>query len=259
MPAARDAAGQLYWYAVTHITGPISARTSLNELLHSWKLPVPGLTPAEANHAVEASVVAAAGDSILARKSVHIVITGHKAGSTAVSEQIVADIGTAAGAESIKSGAATATIRVTPAGAYFTGSPAGLKTFIGLPAAAARRAQSRWVAIKPGTNEYQDLAAEDTIAALPTSILPATGNTARLRTATMSGQKVYVLDWTTTASGSAAKISERLILAATTQALPISETTTANGDSQTVLLGRWGERLTVPAPASAVPYSRLTC
>jgi len=149
VPAARDAAGQLYWYAVTHITGPISARTSLNELLHSWKLPVPGLTPAGANHAVEASVVAAAGDSILARKSVHIVITGHKAGSTAVSEQIVADIGTAAGAESIKSGAATATIRVTPAGAYFTGSPAGLKTFIGLPAAAARRAQSRWVAIKP--------------------------------------------------------------------------------------------------------------
>lgn len=258
VPSAQAAAGQLYWYAVTHISGPVSARTSLNALLHSWKLPVPGLTPAQASHALAASVVTAAGESILARKSVRIVITGRKTGSPAIAEQIVADIGTATGVESIRSGPATATIRVTSAGAYFTGSPAGLTTFIGLSAAAARRAQARWVAIKAGTTEYQDLAAEDTIAALPASILPATGITPRLRTATRSGQQVYVLDWTTTASGSSSKLSERLILAATTQALPISETTTASGDSQTVMLGRWGEHVTVPVPASALPYARVT-
>lgn len=257
VPDAVDAAGKLYWYAITHITGQISARTSLNELLHSWRLPVPGLTPAQAKNAVEASLVTAATDSILAQKNVHIVITSRKAGSAAVAERIVADIGAATGAESIKSGPATATILVTRNDAYFSGSPSGLTTFIGLSSSAARKAESQWVDIKAGTNEYKDLAAEDTISSLPASILPATGNTVQLRTATMSGKKVYILDWETTASGSGTRISERLILTATTEALPISETTTANGDSQTVTLSHWGKSFTVPTPALAVPYSRV--
>ena len=257
VPDAVDAAGKLYWYAITHITGQISARTSLNELLHSWRLPVPGLTPAQAKNAVEASLVTAATDSILAQKSVHIVITSRKAGSAAVAERIVADIGAATGAESIKSGPATATILVTRNDAYFSGSPSGLTTFIGLSSSAARKAESQWVDIKAGTNEYKDLAAEDTISSLPASILPATGNTVQLRTATMSGKKVYILDWETTASGSGTRISERLILTATTEALPISETTTASGDSQTVTLSHWGKSFTVPTPALAVPYSRV--
>jgi hypothetical protein len=257
VPDAVDAAGKLYWYAITHITGQISARTSLNELLHSWRLPVPGLTPAQAKNAVEASLVTAATDSILAQKSVHIVITSRKAGTAAVAERIVADIGAATGAESIKSGPATATILVTRNDAYFSGSPSGLTTFIGLSSSAARKAESQWVDIKAGTNEYKDLAAEDTISSLPASILPATGNTVQLRTATMSGKKVYILDWETTASGSGTRISERLILTATTEALPISETTTANGDSQTVTLSHWGKSFTVPTPALAVPYSRV--
>ena len=257
VPESATMAGELYWYAATHITGPINARTNLNELLHSWKLPVPGLSSAAAKNAVEASLVTAAQDSILGQKSVHLFITGHKAGSTAAAEQIVADIGTATGTESIASGNATASIRVTRTDAYFSGSPTGLATFIGLSSAAASKAASRWVDIKAGTNEYQDLATEDAISSLPASILPTAANTVQLNTATVAGRKVYILDWKTTASGSSTKISERLILAATTGALPISETTVANGDSQTVMLGHWGEQFTVPVPASAIPYSRV--
>jgi hypothetical protein len=257
VPAAVDTAGKLYWYAVAHITGQASARVSLDELLHSWKLPVPGLPPAEAQSAAEASVVTTASNSILAQKSVHVVIAGQKAGSAGAAERIVADIGTETGTESISSGTATAAIRVTRTDAYFTGTPTGLTTFIGLTPAAARKAGSRWVDIKKGTNEYKDLAAEDTMAALPASILPATGNAAQLSTTTISGRKVYVLDWKTAPSGSGGQVSERLVLAATTQALPISETTTANGDSQAVTLDHWGESITVRAPASAIPYSRV--
>jgi len=257
VPESVTVAGELYWYAATHVTGPINARASLNEILHSWKLPVPGLSPAAAKKAVEASLVAAAQDSILGQKSVHLVITGHKAGSGAVAEQIVADIGTTTGIESITSGAATATIRVTRTDAYFSGSPTGLATFIGLSSSAARKAASRWVDIKASTNEYKDLAAEDTISSLPASILPSTENAVQLKTATMAGQKVYVLTWKTTASGSSTQISENLVLAATTGALPLSETTAANGDSQTVTLGHWGEHFTVPVPASTIPYTRV--
>ena len=75
VPAAVTVAGELYWYAVTHITGPTSARTSLDEVLSSWKLPVPGLTPTRAKSALVASVITAANDSMLGQKSVHVVIT----------------------------------------------------------------------------------------------------------------------------------------------------------------------------------------
>jgi hypothetical protein len=252
-----DVAAQLYWYAITHITGPVDAQSALDELLRSWKVPVPGLSAAAAANALEASLVTAAGNSIVAQRSVHLVITGYKAGSTAVAERIAADIGATTGIESIESGPATAAIRITPANAYFSGSPAGLTTFIGLSSAAASKAASHWVAIKAGTSQYNDLAAEDTISSLPASILPTATDTVHVAAATMTGQKVYVLDWTTAASGSSTKVSEELILAATADALPVRETTTAGGDTQTVTLGDWGEHFTVPVPASAIPYSHL--
>lgn len=257
-PDSLAVAGQLYWYAVTHITGPVSARTSLDELLHSWKLPVPGLSAAAARNGAEASLVSAAEDSILAQQGVHIVMTGHKAGSAAVAERLVADIGTATAVESLASGQATASIRVTRKNAYFSGNPGGLRMFIGLSSSAARKAAARWVDIKAGTSEYKDLATEDTISSLPASILPAAGNKVQIGTATMAGRKVYILDWQTVASGSSTKISEQLVLAATTEPLPISETTIASGDSQTVTLEHWGAHFTVPVPASAIPYSRVT-
>lgn len=175
VPAAVTVAGDLYWYAVAHITGPVSAKTSLDELLRSWKLPVPGLGPAQRRGAVAASVITAASDS---------------------------------------------TIRVTRQAAYFTGDTAGLEAYIGLPPAAAARVRSRWVEIKAGTSEYQSLAAENTIASLPSSILPSSADVTALRTATAGGRKEYFLDWKATASGSTATISVRLTLAATPQVLP---------------------------------------
>jgi len=63
--------------------------------------------------------------------------------------------------------------------------------------------------------------------------------------------------WTTPASGSSPAVSERLILDATAQALPISETTTANGYRQTVSLSHWGETLAVPPPSSGIPYAMV--
>ena len=83
-------------------------------------------------------MISAAGDTILTQKSVHIVITSRSAGSAAT-QRIVADIGTVTGAESITAASAAATIRVTRQAAYFTGSPAGLTAYIGLPA--GRRGQ----------------------------------------------------------------------------------------------------------------------
>jgi hypothetical protein len=262
VPAAVTLAGDLYWYAVDNITGPVSAQASLNELLQGWKLPVPGLTPAQQRTVVAASVIAAADDTMLTEPSVHMVITDQVAGD-ARAQRITADMGTVTGTEIIDHGAATATIRVTRQAAYFSGSIAGLTGYLGLPSASAARIGSRWVLIKAGTSEYRDLAAENTLSALPSSILPAASQVTQVSTATAGGQKVYVLGWTTTtggAGGSATSLTVRLVLTATPKVLPVSETLTTQGQAKaatTVTFTNWGAPFTVSAPAQAVPYAQV--
>ncbi|HTU71926.1 MAG TPA: hypothetical protein VMG38_00265 [Trebonia sp.] len=256
VPAATTLAGDLYWYAVDHVAGPVSVQASLNELLQGWKLPVPGLSKAQQRTVVASSVLTAADDTMLTYRGVHMVITDRLAGSTKA-QQITADMGTVTGTEHIDYGAATATIRVTRQAAYFTGSQAGLASYVGLPASAAAKAAGRWVVIKAGTSEYQDLAAENTLSALPSSVLPAASQVSQVRTATVGGQKVYVLNWTTTPSGSATPISVRLTLTATPKVLPVSETLTTKGESKTVTFSNWGAAFTVAVPAQSVPYAQV--
>jgi hypothetical protein len=256
VPAAMTLAGDLYWYAVGHITGPASAQASLNELLQGWKLPVPGLTPAQQRTVVATSLITAADDTMLTQPGVHMVITDQVAGA-ASAQRITADMGTVTGTELIQYGTATATIRITRQAAYFTGTPAGLTAYLGLTAAGAARAGSHWVTIKAGTTEYQALAAENTIAALPSSILPAASQVSRVSTAVDGGQKVYILDWTITPSGSQAPISTRLILTATPRVLPVSETLTTRSEAKTVTFTGWGAPFTVAAPAQSIPYAQV--
>ena len=256
VPTAVTLAGDLYWYAVTHITGPVSAQASLDELLQSWKLPVPSLSEAQQRTIIASSVITAADDTMLTQKSVHLVITDAATG-TSGSQRIVADIGTVTGTELISYGTATATILVTSKDAYFTGNPAGLSDFIGLPPGNAGKVRSRWVEIKAGTSEYQALAAENTLSGLPSSILPSASDVTRVSTAKEGSQKVYIMDWKTTPSGSAAAISVRLTLTATPKVLPVSETLTTKGEAKTVSFSDWGAPFTVATPAGAIPYAQV--
>jgi hypothetical protein len=251
VPAAVTVAGDLYWYAVTHIAGPESAKTSLDELLQSWRLPAPGLTAAQQNTVVATSVINAADDSMLAQKGVHVVIT-------TATQRIVADIGTVTGTETITDGTTNAVVRITSKEAYFTGDPAGLTAYLGLSAASADKVASRWVAIKAGTTEYQALAAENTIASVPSSLLPSAADAVQVRTATIGGQKTYVLDWKAAASGSSPAYRAQLILAATPQVLPVSETIATSSASKTVTFSRWGSPFTVTAPAAVIAYSEVS-
>jgi hypothetical protein len=257
VPAAVTLAGDLYWYAVDHVTGPVSAQSSLNELLQGWKLPVPGLTQAQQRTVVATSVLTAADDTMLTERGVHIVITDQVAGN-ATAQRITADMAADSGTELIEDGSATATIRVTKQAAYFTGSQTGLTSYIGLAANAAAKVGSRWVAIKSGTGEYQDLAAENTLSALPSNLLPAAAQVSQVANTTVNGQQVYVLDWTTTPSGSQTPVSARLTLTATPKVLPVSETLTAKGESKTVSFTNWGTALKVAAPAQSIPYAQVT-
>lgn len=257
VPNAVTLAGDLYWFALDHITGPVDVQGSLNQLLQGWKLPVPKLTEGQQRTVVASSVLTGAQDTMLTESGVHMVISDQVAGS-ATAQRITADLGSITGTEQIGSGAATAEIRITKQSAFFSGTKAGLTSYIGLPAASAARVGSQWVVIKSGTSEYQDLAAENTLPALPSSILPTASQVSKVSTATLSGQKVYVLTWKAIPSGSNTAISATLVLTATPKVLPVSETLTTTGETKTVSFSSWGEAVKVAIPAQTIPYAQIT-
>ena len=124
VPAAVTVANQLYSYAATNIHGPFDAAATLGSLLRGWGLPV---TPAATGQATappatpENSLLSAARAAVLAQSGVHIVITETKTNPKS-SAQIVADVGTSTGTQSLTSGGAKAQLRLTPTYAYIAGN-----------------------------------------------------------------------------------------------------------------------------------------
>jgi hypothetical protein len=270
-PQATQAAQELFSYAVTNVVGPLDSYTVLGAVLRGWGLPVApdeaaqgGAGPSQPNTKAEKSFVAAADKAILARGSVHIEVKGYRAGSSTVAETIAGDIGTTTATESLKSATssaatmALAAIRVTPASAYFSGNPAGLTELLGISSKAAKRAGSRWVEMKVGTSEYKNFASEDTISALPASILPTSANSVKMKSTRVDGRQLVVLTWGANVGGTtSAPLIETLVVPATSAPLPLSETTMVGGNTQTATFTRWGEHFSVPVPPSSqtVTYS----
>lgn len=260
VPASVSVAEDLYSYAVTTITGPLNARSVLDSLLSSWGLPVRKqgtASSAPSGNPAAVALTARVSKAMLAQHSVHVVVRGRKGGSPAAAEKIVADVSTTQGAESMTEGKATARIRIRPRSAYISGNSAGLTTLIGLPAADARKAGSHWVAVKAGTAEYKDLAREDTLAALPASILPNATDSVRLTRSSTAGKAVDILSWHVGTDGSSTAVHVKLVVAAVTS-LPLTETSTVGGDTQTVSFGGWGQPVTAAVPDKSVPYPQIT-
>lgn len=257
---ARDAlslASTLYSYAVTTIRGPLDAQQALDSLLQGWGIPVARHQAGSHSGALETSIVAAAKKVILARGSVHIVITQRPADGTAPTERIVADAGTNTESQTLRSGSAFASIRITRSAAYFSGNRSGLTTLIGVSSPVAKRIGRRWVRISAGTTAYNNLARENLISALPASTLPAPGDPGTLTTQTIAGQQTYILTWQA-ASASNNTISKRLVLTATAAPLPVSETSRTGGSTQTVRFNDWGEHFTVRDPSLVVAFTSVT-
>jgi hypothetical protein len=208
----------------------------------------------------EASLVTAVRKALLAKREVHVVVKGYQKGTRAAVESVVWDSGTTSADESIAEAKAVATIRVTSKAAYFSGNSTGLTKIIGLSSAQTKKVGSHWVELKAGTSQYKGFAGATTISSLPAGILPASGSSVKLTSATLGRSRVDVLSWKVTASGSSEELGERLIVLAEAPPLPVSETTTGGGDKRTVTFTNWGRRFTVaaPRPASVIQYSQVS-
>ena len=177
---------------------------------------------------------------------------------TSTTDQIIADVGTTSGAETIIEGKADLAVRVTPTEGYISGNFSGLTKIFGLSSAEAKRVGADWMSWKAGTSEYSGLKSGLTISGI-TALLPKTKGT-KLSTDSTNGTELYVLKWSTTATSSKPKLSITLTISATGPALPVEQTeTTSGGTEETTTLSMWGEPVLVGAPpvGSTIASSRI--
>jgi hypothetical protein len=214
-----------------------------------------GAGEAGAANVTATSVLAAAKAAMGKERSLHLAVTS-KFASTKTS--VTADFGASSGMETIESGGADVTIKVTPSYGYMSGNSSGLTTIVGLTAAQLKKVGKDWISMKAGTAQYSDLKDSTTYAAIKSALPAAKGTT--LSSQVKNGVKLYVLKWTTAATSSVPKTANVLTISATGKPLPIEEVTTASNGSGTTTFSRWDETVRVAAPASGstVTYATVT-
>ena len=198
VPQAVTVANDIFSYAATVISGPLDTAATLGSILHAWGIKVSSAGTGTTQSKTPASVTKlldTVDDDILAQGSARVAIVGRESPSHKLAERLVADMAGDSARESISEPGARATIRVTPTAAYLSSGGAGLTKLLGLSSAQARAAGSRWIRVPTGTAEYKDLVAEDTIKALPASILPAASTSVRAQTVYANGRLVRRLIW----------------------------------------------------------------
>ncbi|MGA2011635.1 MAG: hypothetical protein ABSH51_14060, partial [Solirubrobacteraceae bacterium] len=189
-PQATAIADELFTFVSRDIRGPLDATSELAVLLRAWGIKVNTTGAPVVRSALtrtQEALLARIEQAILSKGSVRVTISGCQHNGNALVERIVADLGKGISRETITEPSAHAEIALTSRTALLSGDAGGLTKLLGLPSAAARRAGSRWIEVTKGSQEYADLEAEDTITALPSTILPSASNTVTLTRQSHSG------------------------------------------------------------------------
>jgi hypothetical protein len=202
------------------------------------------------NTTISAKSVVAAAKLAMAKQSGAHLLMESQASSSSSPELVVADLGTASGAETLSEGNQMLLIRVTPAHGYVRGNEAGLTKMLGLTSAEAKKLGNDWLSVDKGTSQYSDLANGLLMSSLSAVLPPSTGIT--LSTETTKTAKLYVIKWTVAQTSSSPKLSRTLTLTSAGTVLPVLETTTAAGGGVgSVAFSKWDEAVHESAPPSS--------
>jgi hypothetical protein len=257
-PKAVAVADRIYSFAVQRSETSSPPAAALEAILRGWGVPVTNGGPvgraATTSPAVTA-LVHNAGEAMIRSGSVRVVMTGYLGSAGRPVERIRSQVGTTSASESITERGASATIRILPQAAFVSGNLDGLLDLIGLPRRVATRAHGRWIEVDKGTSQYTDLATEETIAALPASILPLGITPVKLGHEIVAGARADVLRWqaASTSGNPHTRLTESLVLAPGAADLPQTETTETGQQTQRAEFSDWGRAVEVaPPPAQSV-------
>jgi hypothetical protein len=206
-------------------------------------------TAANAGTVTTSSVLKEMRSDLATQTGVHVDFVGHAA-SSSLTENIIANVGTASGSETIFEGKADLAIRVNPTFAYVSGNSSGLTTRFGITAAEAKKLGTDWASWKAGSKQYANLKSDVTLFSV-TALLPKVKGT-KLSARTSGGVPRHVLTWTSAATSSLPRLSNTLVVSDGQAVLPISQTAVAkDGTKVTTTLSKWNESIIVHAPPTA--------
>jgi hypothetical protein len=229
--------------AVATVAAAVVGAVTVSVVANSPASAATGAT-ATSSKVTTTSVLKAAKAAINGQSSAHVVFDA--SGSSSTAENIVGDVGTHGGTETVTDGAAVLTVKVTSTDSYISGTPTGLTTLFGLTSAEATKVGALWEFWKSGSAQYKSLMKVVSVHSLLTLLPKAKGTT--LSTA----GSVYTLTWNTAATSREPALSNVLTISAKGPKLPMAETSTdAAGEKVTTTLSMWGEKLHVQAPPSA--------
>ena len=161
------------------------------------------------------------------------------------------DSGPTVGSQMIRASSLRFTVRVVGTTAYVRVDHTGGENFIGLADVAPALYLHRWISYRPGDPNYRPIATAVTMPSLLQFLAPK-GELSKSSTDTVGGQPVVCI-W-----GGFAESRGCLDIATTGKPLPVQLTlTTVDGSQETITFSRWGARVAVSAPSSAMPVSTL--
>jgi hypothetical protein len=223
--------------------------------------PAASATPTASAPAISAPrLLSAALAALRAGGSVHVDITSiAHGGSVAFSD----DATGRGGRQDITiDGTGHATILLIGGVDYVRADAQALQGFFEVPLAQAEQAAGRWISLRPGeklgTSTYDDVTAGITLSSVATEL--QVGNPlSKTAPATVAGQPVIGVQAPLPASDGLRGAKVVLYVTDDAALRPVRYELVGGGSTQnTISFSRWGEKLSLAAPAGAVPASSLT-
>ena len=223
--------------------------------------PAASATPAASAPAMSAPrLLSAALSALRAGGSVHVDITSSAHGGSVA----FSDDATGSGGQQVITidGTGHATILLIGGVDYVRADAQALQGFFEVPLTQAEQAAGRWISLRPGeklgTSTYDDVTAGITLSSVATEL--QVGNPlSKAAPATVAGQPVIGVQAPLPASDGLR--GAKMVLYVTDDAAlrPVRYELVGGGSTQnTISFSRWGEKLSLTAPANAVPASSLT-
>jgi hypothetical protein len=161
------------------------------------------------------------------------------------------EAGSGVGTQIIRVSSLRMNVRVVGTTAYVKVTHTGGEFFIGMAGVSPSRYLNRWIVYRPGDKNYKGVASGGTMASMLSYMKPK-GKLSKAGTSIIDGRPVVGV-W-----GGYLGSRGCLYISAVGKPLPVRLTvTTVGGTDVTITFGRWGEKVKVAAPASAIPVATL--
>jgi hypothetical protein len=207
---------------------------------------------AQSPKGLRASIFAAARK----QRSVHYVENGEAQG---LHQTMVGDVAGTRGSQRItfksQGRSGSFTVLVVHRTAYLRGTSFALSGYLGFSSAQASRFHGRWISVPASNKMYSNLAASVTLPSFLHDIYPRAP--LKLAKATIDGHTRTGVRGTHTEPG--LKFEEEIFPQAKPPLLPVAvaDIEPSRGFLDSIRISRWNERVSVQAPANAVPISTV--